>query len=222
MPRVARIVVPGVPHHITQRGNNRQQVFFSDAHRWLYLEWLTHYSQQQGLKIWAYCLMRNHVHIVAIPESAQSLAKAIGRTNFRYAQQIHRQLRRSGHLWQNRFASCALEDVHHWRAMRYVERNPVRAGIVRAPWRYPWSSAAAHVSGNDPTGLLDMKAWARQWKPKRWMAALRDPDDEARELFCRHTRTGRPVGSDRFIKAVERSLDREVRAKPIGRPRQKD
>ena len=106
--------------------------------------------------------------------------------------------------------------------MRYVERNPVRAGIVRAPWRYPWSSAAAHVSGNDPTGLLDMKAWARQWKPKRWMAALRDPDDEARELFCRHARTGRPVGSDRFIKAVERSLDREVRAKPIGRPRQKD
>jgi len=145
MPRVARIVVPGVPHHITQRGNNRQRVFFSDANRHLYLDLLKHYSQQLGLEVWAYCLMSNHVHLVAVPKSGDALAKAVGRTNFRFAQKLNYQLRRSGHLWQNRFLSCALEDVHLWRAMRYVERNPVRAGLVRVPWRYEWSSAAAHA-----------------------------------------------------------------------------
>jgi REP-associated tyrosine transposase len=220
MPRVARIVVPGVPHHITQRGNNRQRVFFTDEHRSLYLDLLKKHATQFGLQIWAYCLMENHIHLVATPRSADSLANAIGRTDFRYAQQVNRDTRRSGHLWQNRFYSCALEDVHLWRAMRYVERNPVRAGLVRVAWRYRWSSAAAHVSGVDATGLLDMAAWREQWKKSsRWAEALRDPDDEGRELLCGSTRTGRPLGGKKFVAGIERLLDRRVQARPVGRPK---
>jgi len=223
MPRVARIVVPGFPHHITQRGNNRQAVFFTDEHRILYLELLKKHSEQYGLQIWAYCLMNNHIHLIATPHGDEALANAVGRTDFRYAQQLNRSMRRSGHLWQNRFFSCALEEVHLWRAMRYVERNPVRAGLVRVPWRYPWSSAAAHVNGEDPTGLLDMQAWREQWRsPKRWAEALRDPDDEAKELICGSTRTGRPLGGERFLTRLERKLDRSVRAKPVGRPRSRE
>ena len=219
MPRVARIVMPGVPHHITQRGNNRQDVFFTDDHRRVYLDFLKQYSEQFGLAIHAYCLMTNHVHLVATPPSGEALAKAVGRTNFRYAQKLNRVMKWSGHLWQNRFASCALEEVHFWRAMRYVERNPIRAGSVRVAWRYEWSSAAAHVSGVDPTGLLEMKEWGRQWKPERWKEALRDPDDEWRELVCASTRTGRPLGGDGFVGEVERRLERRVRALAVGRPK---
>lgn len=219
MPRVARIVVPGVPHHITQRGNNREQVFFADEQRRLYLELLKKHAEQFGLAVWAYCLMANHVHIVATPNSGEALAKAIGRTNFNYAQKLNRMTRRSGHVWQNRFYSCALEEVHHWRAMRYVERNPIRAGLVRVASRYEWSSAAAHVSGVDGTGLLEMRGWARQWKPGQWEEALRDRDDEGATLVCGNTRTGRPLGSERFVNRIEKELDRRVRAMPVGRPR---
>ena len=112
MPRVARIVVPGMPHHITQRGNNRQDVFFIDADRSLYLTLLKEQSRRFGLSIIAYCLMSNHVHLVAAPRRADSLAKAVGRTHWLYAQAINRMHGRSGHLWQNRFHSCALDGEH--------------------------------------------------------------------------------------------------------------
>lgn len=221
MPRVARIVVPGIPHHVTQRGNNQQSVFFTDDHRRLYLAFLQQYAEQWGMIVHAYCLMTNHVHLVATPKEPYSLARAVGRTNFRYSQALNKMKKWSGHLWQNRFASCALEDVHFHRAMRYVERNPVRAGLVRAPWRYPWSSAAAHVGGNDETGLLDMAQWRRQWKPQRWKDVLHDPDDEWRDLLCASTRTGRPLGDDRFVANLERRLKRQLRAMPVGRPKKK-
>jgi putative transposase len=219
MPRVARIVVPGVPHHITQRGNNRQDVFFADEQRHLYLEFLKKHSEQFGLAVWAYCLMSNHVHIVATPNSGEALAKAIGRTNFNYAQKLNRLMRRSGHVWQNRFFSCALEEVHLWRAIRYVERNPVRARLVRAASRYEWSSAAAHVNGVDETGVLDMKNWSARWKPGQWAEALRDPDEEGAKLVCGSTRTGRPLGRESFVNRIEKELDRRVHAMPVGRPR---
>ena len=162
MPRVARIVVPGVPHHVTQRGNNRQTVFFSDDDRRFYLALLKENSERFRLPVWAYCLMPNHVHIVATPADEDSLAKGIGRTNFRYARHINRLRRRCGHLWQNRFYSCALEEVHLWWAVRYVERNPVRAGLVRLPWRYGWSSASAHLGGADASGLLNLPVWREE------------------------------------------------------------
>ena len=222
MPRVARIVVPGVPHHVTQRGNNRQTVFFSDDDRRFYLALLQEISERFRMAVLAYCLMPNHVHIVATPASEDSLAKGIGRTNFRYAQRINRLRRRCGHLWQNRFYSCALEEVHLWRAIRYVERNPVRAGLVRLPWRYGWSSASAHIGGPDASGLLDMPAWREEWKPLRWADALREPDDEAVNRIRAGTHTGRPCGEEDFLSRLERRLGRRLRPLPVGRPRVKN
>ena len=220
MPRTARIVIPGQPHHVVQRGNNRQKVFFSDADRRAYLELLREHCEQFRFKLLGYCLMPNHIHIVGTPTSKDSLAKAIGRTHFRYTQYVNRRHRRSGHLWQNRFSSCGLDKVHVWRALCYVERNPIRAKKVRVAWRYPWSSASAHATGADPAGLLDMAKWRNTWSPARWKTQLRRADDPASTAALRLcTSRGRPLGSDAFLSRLERRLGRRVRALPVGRPK---
>ncbi|HSW45266.1 MAG TPA: transposase [Phycisphaerae bacterium] len=166
MPRVARIVVPGMPHHITQRGNNRQDVFFVDDDRRMYLQLLKAQAEIHGLAVLGYCLMTNHVHLIGVPRYEQSLAKAVGRTHFLYSQYINRFHKRSGHLWQNRFFSCALDEVHLLRGLAYVERNPVRAKRVRVAWQYEWSSASAHAGGMDVSGFLDLGEWRRMWVPR--------------------------------------------------------
>ena len=129
----------GCVHHVTQRGNNRQDVFFVDDDRRVYLELLAQQAPRFGLSVQGYCLMTNHVHL---------LAKTLGRTHFLYTQYVNRLHGRSGHLWQNRFYSCALDEPQQWAALGYVERNPVRARLVRLAWRYEWSSAAAHCGVN--------------------------------------------------------------------------
>lgn len=221
MPRVARIVVEHVPHHVTQRGNNRQDVFFVDDDRRAYLSLLEERSAAYGLNVLGYCLMTNHVHLIVVPKSPDALARAIGRTHFHYTQYINRLHGRSGHLWQNRFYSCALDDVHLWRTLSYVERNPVRARMVRLAWRYRWSSAAAHVSKSDPSGLLDLDGWRQEWTPARWQRVLRRPeDDEEVASIRRCTHTGRPLGTDRWLGRLETRLGRRLRPLPVGRPRQ--
>lgn len=220
MPREARIVVPGLPHHITQRGNNRQDVFFTDDDHSFYLETLKERSDGFGLRVIGYCLMTNHIHLVAVPDAETSLAKAVGGTHLRYARYVNRLHGRSGHLWQNRFFSCPLEERHYRAAMRYVERNPVRARMVRLAWRYPWSSAAAHCEGRDPTGLLDMKTWRAWTRPGRWREFLRGAGDkDFIESIRKQTFNGRPLGSDRFIAKIEAKLNRRLRPRPRGRPK---
>jgi putative transposase len=221
MPRTARIVVPGSPHHITQRGNNRQDVFFVDDDRRFYLRTLARQADRFGLEVLGYCLMTNHVHLIAVPRESESLARAVGSTNLIHARYINRLHDRSGHLWQNRFFSCPLDAGHLLAAMRYVERNPVRAHLLRAPWRYRWSSAAAHCGdADDPFELLDLSAWRRRWSPEDWRAILRDRDDpDLIDTFRRSTLTGRPLGGDRFIAKLETKLNRRLRARPVGRPR---
>jgi putative transposase len=222
MPRIARIVIPGWPHHITQRGNNRQDVFFTDDDRRAYLRLLKDRCLAAGVEVMAYCLMTNHVHLVAVPEREHSLAQAIGRTNFLYTQYINRRHRRVGHLWQNRFYSCTLDNVHLWRAVCYVERNPVRARIVRLAWRYPWSSAAAHTGRRDTTGLLDLDAWRRTWKPVAWQEQLGAPEDEDQVRGLRRsTHTGRPLAAEGVLSRLEHRLHRRLRPLPVGRPPKK-
>ena len=223
MPRVARIVIPGVPHHITQRGNNRQDVFFVDDDRRVYLELLRAQSERFGLKVLGYCLMTNHVHLVATPTGEESLSKAVGRTHFLYAQYVNRLHRRSGHLWQNRFYSCALDEVHLWRALCYVERNPVRARRVRLAWNYRWSSGPAHTGQIDTSGLLDLGEWGQTWSPAKWRRQLADPEDaKALARMRLSTHRGRPLGSDSFLSKLEHRLGRRLRPLPIGRPRKKE
>jgi putative transposase len=220
MPRVARIVLPGVPHHITQRGNNRQDVFFADDDREVYLNLLRDQSERFGLTVAGYCLMANHIHLVATPAGEVSLAKVIARTDFLYTQYVNRLHRRSGHFWQNRFHSCALDEVHLWRALSYIERNPVRAGLVRLAWDYPWSSAAAHAGGPDASGLLDLGEWRRLWTLAKWKAELRSPDDDKAVSRIRlSTHRGRPLGSDSFLSKLEHRLGRRLRPLLVGRPR---
>jgi putative transposase len=219
MPRIARIVVPGAPHHITQRGNNHQDVFFVDEDRLAYLDILRKESQRFGLSVEGYCLMTNHVHIIGRPESEKSLAKAVGRTNFIYTQYVNRLHGRSGHLWQNRFFSCALGERHALAAIRYIELNAVRAGLVGRAWDYPWSSARAHCGETDQTGLLDLAERLERIPAGDWRATLSSavPDDELLPLR-RSTRTGRPLGGDSFLSKVEVLIGRRVRPLPVGRP----
>lgn len=220
MPRTARIVIPDVPYHVVQRGNNRQDVFFVDDDHRMYLWFLARYAREFGLRVLGYCLMTNHVHLVAVPETKEALAVVMGRTDGRYTQYVNQLHGRSGHLWQNRFYSCALDEKHEVAAMRYLEQNPVRAGMVRKPWRYKWSSAAAHVGGKDVASLLDLGAWRKDWSERTWRRMLDESiEDPTVESIRRHTSRGRPLGTDSFVSKVERLVGRRLRARPVGRPK---
>jgi len=160
------------------------------------------------------------VHVVGRPEKETSLAKALGRTHWRYTQYVNRLHGRSGHLWQNRFYSCALDETHLWAALKYVERNPVRAKLVRKPGRYPWSSAAAHTGVDDTAGLLDLEQWYSMVSESEWRETLVEAEEEEMVSALRaKTHTGRPLGSDSFLSKLERALGRRLRALPRGRPR---
>ena len=148
MPRRARVVFEGVVHHITQRGNYRQNVFEDDSDKSKYIEFIREYSEKYGMKIYAYCLMSNHVHFIAAPVKEDSLAMTFKYSNMRYSSYFNKKNKRSGHLWQGRFYSCPLQFEHALEALRYVERNPVRAKMVELPWEYEWSSAGEHVGFN--------------------------------------------------------------------------
>lgn len=221
MVRRARVVVPDVAHHITQRGNNRQNVFFTDDDFRKYLSVLTEQCEWYGLCMHGYCLMTNHIHLIAVPRAEDSLAMAIGRTHRRYTQYINQMHGRSGHLWQNRFFSCALDDHHYLEAMRYIERNPVNAGLVRQAWRWPWSSAAAHCGvEKPPLRVIDAGAWQHlHISTEEWKAELIQDDDEAIITAIRNaTGTGRPLGSDSFLSKLETTMGRQLRPHPHGRP----
>jgi putative transposase len=176
--------------------------------------------RRHHVAILGYCLMTNHVHQVVIPATAEGLARAIGRTHWLYTQYVNRLHRRSGHLWQNRFYSAPLEDESCLLAVRYTERNPLRAKMCRVARRYPWSSAAAHCSGKDPTGILDMQRWKELSAGIAWENELALPLTAADlQRIRRATHTGRPLASDRALAKLEALLGRRLRALPIGRPR---
>ena len=220
MPRSSRVVIAGCAHHVTQRGNNRQDVFFVDDDRRLFLGFLAEAAERFDLVVDGYCLMTNHIHLVVTPNHETSLGEALKRTNQLYAQYVNRFHGRSGHLWQDRFFSCPLDVVHYWRVLVYIERNPVRARLCRKAWRWPWSSAAAHCEGKDPTGLLDLAEWGKQMDEQRWRHLLTLVDDEqqvARLRLC--TSRGRPLGSDKFVAKLETLVGRRLRPLPRGRPR---
>jgi putative transposase len=221
MVREARIVVPGVPHHVTQRGNNRQDVFFVDDDRRMYFSYLKQSAQAHGLAVTAYALMTNHVHLIAIPEKEESLSNALGRAHMMYAQSVQRTHGGSGHFWQSRFFSCPLDEAHAHNAAAYAELNPVRAGLVSYPWDYPWSSAAAHChKGYDPSGLLALDEWLEAMPESQWRATLETiaSADSVVEKIRKHTRTGRPLGNEAFLDEVENRLGRSVRPAKGGRP----
>jgi len=222
MPRLARSVAVGFAHHITQRGNNRQDVFFVDDDRKVYLELLKEQTVKYGMDIVGYCLMSNHIHLVSIPHAEDSLAKAIGRTHFLYTQYINRFHHRSGHLWQGRFYSCALDEPHFFLAMKYIELNPVRARLCRKPWRYEFSSAAAHIDVKTGSDFLNLPSWFDMISAEQWRKELTDGLSDSEVVRLRlNTHTGRPLGSDSFLSKLEKLLGRRLRPLPVGRPKKR-
>ncbi len=201
MARFARIVVPGCPHHLIQRGNRRQRVFFSEEDRAFYLILLKRQIEKFGIALWAFCLMTNHVHMVAVPRGKDGFARAIGEVHRKYTNVINTREDWKGYLWQGRFASYPLSDDRAFAAIRYVERNPVRAGLVARAEDFEWSSARAHVR-KEPHPLLS--PCPLEAKIPNWSAYLgqNDRPEDVNELL-QHERTGRPVGGEDFIKRLE-------------------
>jgi putative transposase len=224
MARLARVVAVGEPHHLTQRGNNRQATFFDDHDRRAYCRLLATHGARHGIRVLGYCLMTNHVHLVAVPEQADSFARGLGRAHYHYTRALHERWGGNGHLWQNRFFSCPLDREHLWTALRYVDLNAVRAGLVEDALEYEWSSARGHVEGRDPLGLLDRELWEEACGREDWREVLGwTRDEEAAEAAAlrRATRTGRPLGSARFVKRLEAVFGRKLDGKRTGRPKKK-
>jgi putative transposase len=218
MPRIARVVVPDAPHHVTQRGNRREDIFFSDADRRVYLRLLWQYAYKNDVAVHAYCLMTNHVHLVVTPRRAESLAQMLKPVHLRYAQHVNWSQGLSGRLWQGRFYSCPLEGAHVEAAVRYVERNPVRAGMVEQAELHPWSTAGTHCGSSADPHLIPLDGFPSLGP--EWRAWLREPEEEDTLRMLRvHTRTGRPLGSQTFVAFVESLLNRVVHPRKGGRPR---
>ncbi len=217
MPRIARVVIPRMPHHITQRGNRRADVFFEDGDRRRYLRLLQDFAGRYGLAVWAYCLMSNHVHFVAVPASEESLGRSLRDAHRTYAAWLNRRLGASGHLWQGRYYSTVLDDPHLWAAVRYVERNPVRAGLVAHGEDWPWSSAAAHCGMRTDPLLSPIQM---PWPVPDWADYLRTENERMVEAIRQRTMTGRPSGGDDFIARLEGLVGRLLRPQKPG-PRRK-
>ena len=221
MPRLARVIVPGLPHHITQRGNRRQQTFFAETDYALYRELMAQWCAVRQVQIWAYCLMPNHVHLIAVPADGDGLRRAIGEAHRRYTCHVNAREGWRGHLWQGRFASYPMDDGYLLAAARYIELNPVRAGLTATAEDYPWSSAAAHVSGRDDELVQVEPLLALR---RNWHDYLTQPFPTERwEAFRKHERTGRPLGSDAFVADLERQTERVLRPQRRGpKPRRAD
>jgi putative transposase len=214
---MARVVFPGVPHHITQRGVRRFNVFLDDADHRRYLELLAIYAPKFGLGITAYSVMTNHVHIVGVPEHEDSIAKVFRDCHGIYAAEFNKKHSKSGHVWQARPYSCVLDEAHMWAAIRYVERNPVRAGMVARAEDYLWSSARGHCGLTaDPllTPNFD-QSLVKDWSA--WLAEGTQSDSELRVRA--RTYTGRPCGDDDFVKKVEAVVGRRLSPGKPGRKR---
>jgi putative transposase len=213
MPRSARLVVPAVPHHLTHRGNNKQRTFFADSD---YLRYLGAACADTATAIWAWCLMPNHVHLILVPSSCDGLAAVMRRTQGRYTRAINAREGRVGHLWQARFASFVMDEPYLLACARYVELNPVRAGLATRAEHWPWSSARTHLDGSDD-GLTDPAPLLERWPD--WRRILEAPlEDEALRAIRERERTGRPLGARAFVQRFDRSAERPTvrRGRPPG------
>lgn len=218
MPRLARVVLPDIPHHVTQRGVRSLPVFFGESDRETYLHLLAEQAARHGVRILSYCLMTNHVHLIAVPASEKALARAIGEAHRRYTCLINHREDVRGYLFQGRFYSCPLDEFHMLAAVRYVEHNPVRARMVKRPWDYAWSSARFHVGLRHTDRLVqdrDLLGLVPDWR--EFLAT--EPSSADSEMVRAKTRTGRPAGNDAFIKRAERLSGRGLHLKPAGRRR---
>lgn len=219
MPRIARIVVPGEPHHVIQRGNRRLPTFFKNDDYEFYLESMRYWCDKHSVEIWSYCLMSNHVHLVAVPDDEYGLSAAIGEAHKRYTCRINKREGWTGHLWQGRFSSFVMDEKYLLAVARYVELNPVRAGMVKRSVDYQWSSARAHLKGEDD---VLVKVEPLLSLVKDWPSFIAEGESERdMDILKKHGRTGRPLGSSVFYDRLKTLLGKDVRPKKAGRKKKK-
>jgi putative transposase len=223
MARLARVVVPDHPHHVTQRGNGRARTFFGDDDYALYRDLLAEHCRAAGVAIWAWCLMPNHVHLILVPSDADGLRRALAPVHRRYAGIIHARRRRTGHFWQGRFGAVVLDEAHLAAALAYVALNPVRARLVARARDWRWASTRAHLSGRDDgiTTLAEIRSRIPDFAA--FLAGGEDAEAIARLRAAESI--GRPLGDERFIAAIEQSTARNLRSgkrgpKPRGQGRE--
>jgi putative transposase len=218
MPRKARIVATDCAFHVTQRGNNRQDTFLTLEDRALYLKLLAEHTRREWLDVVGYCLMTNHVHLIVVPRTPKALARALGRTHSEYALHANRSHGRSGHLWQNRFYSCPLDEEHLWIALRYVEQNPVRAHLATTAGEWGWSSAREHLGARAAGPVrLRMREWLQRFTAAEWAQCLAADSEPAQcQVIRERTRNGWALGSAEFCEDLEKRLKQRVRPLPVG------
>lgn len=215
MARMARVVAPGFPHHVTQRGNRRHMTFFceSDYHR--YFELLVKSKTRSRVNVWAYCFMPNHVHLVVVPESEDSLRQFFSESHRQYTREINKRSNWRGHLWQERFHSFVMDEKHLVMAVRYTELNPVRAKLCRRPEQWRWSSVHAHLKGQDDR-LVSVRPMLD--RVSDWNAYLQTEDKKSEiEAIRRHSRTGRPSDCESLLAKLQRVTGRDLRRQKPGR-----
>jgi len=214
MPRMARLVVPYYPHHITQRGNRRQRVFFCDEDYQAYKCLLATACKSARCEIWAYCLMPNHVHLVVVPETEDGLRKLFAETHRQYTRRINFRHGWRGHLWQERFHSFVMDERHLMAAVRYVELNPVVANLCQNAEDWAWSSARAHITEqNDDLVIVEPMLGRVQ----DWREYLDQKENVTADKIRQATRTGRPKGDDHFLALIEKLSGIDVRPRRPGR-----
>ncbi len=210
MARMPRVMFEGAPFHLTHRGNHKENVFDDDRDRRLYLDLLRRYALRFEMRVWGYCLMSNHVHMIVVGGCGTSIPRAIGNTHREFSRMRNQRNAVTGHLWASRFFSTALDEPHLWAAIRYVELNPLRAGIVDDATVFEWSSARAHSDGRRDD-LLDpdrpFPGPIGHWS--QWLAC--GLEDETLSRLRENTASGTPTGSAGFVAEIERRLERRVR-----------
>lgn len=210
MARLARAVFPGVPHHVTQRGNGRAQVFFGDDDYRLYRDLLAEHAAEAGVQVWSWVLMPNHVHLILVPPDPDALRKTLAVTHRRYAGKLNARLERTGHFWQGRFGCVAMDEGHLGAALRYVALNPVRARLVKRAVDWPWSSVHAHLGRTDDG--LTARAPVLDRYPQ-FAELIAAGEDEAMSRRLRQAETiGRPLGTEAFLARLEGESGRALKA----------
>jgi putative transposase len=214
------MIIPGAPHHVTQRGNRREPIFLQPGDEAVYLGLMSQQLRRYGVACWSYCLMPNHVHFILTPTDETGLARAVGEAHRRYTGFIGARGQWTGHLFQARFASAAMDEDHLMAALRYVPLNPVRAGLVARASDWPWSSARAHIAGQDTPDVTVAPALTRILDFAAFLSTD-EVDGERWETVLKAEQIGRPVGAKPWLEQMERQLGRTLTPQRRGRkPRQ--
>jgi putative transposase len=215
MARIARFVAAGLPHLVAQRGNRGERIFLTDDDYELYRGLLASQCRKQGVACWAYCLTPIHVHLILVPDREDSLGRALGETHRLYSTAINARLGVTGHLFQGRFGSAAMDEEHLMAAARYLALNPVRARLVERPQDWRWSSVGAHLRGHD--GELVSVAPLIERSGGRFVDLIATAPSEEAVFALRAAETiGRPVGSPAFLDGLAAATGRDPRPKRRG------